>query len=301
MEDIFTLISSLQVEMNRLQCQAEELSPLASESIEKCGISEGMTVADIGCGTGHVSFLISDQVGSKGRVIGIDANPSAIELCRKTASSNKVKNVSFIVGNACDLSGDISGNSVDVTYSRFLLTHLQDPFAALREMIGITTRKGIIMIEDCDLTHWIVEPNDSYVNELWKWYEGIIRKKGGDPSLGRKLYQMFIQQGLDPKVDVYSLPITKINNKIWNSIIDVLNKLDEMGNREDSVNMEDSYRSYSSQEFTGEMKRSFSRPREEMQQPFKLYDLVNGLSSFMHGDYSLFVFPPIFRVWAQKS
>jgi ubiquinone/menaquinone biosynthesis C-methylase UbiE len=301
MEDIFTFISSLQVEMNRLQCQAEELSPLASESIEKCGISEGMTVADVGCGTGHVSFLVSNLVGPTGGVIGIDANPSAIELCRKTASSNEVKNVSFIVGNACDLSADISDNSVDVAYSRFLLTHLQDPFAAIREMIRITTLKGMIMIEDCDLTRWIVEPDDRYVNVLWKWYEGIIRKKGGDPTLGRKLYQMFIQQGLDPKVDVYSLPVTKNNNKIWNSIIDVLNKIDEMGNTEDVINIGDNYLSHNSQEFTGETKRSFSRPREEMQRPFKLRDLVNGLSSFMHGEYSLFVFPPIFRIWARKS
>jgi ubiquinone/menaquinone biosynthesis C-methylase UbiE len=293
MEDIFTFISNLQVEMNRLQCQAEELSPLASESIEKCGISEGMTVADVGCGTGHVSFLISQVVGSKGRVIGIDANPAAIELCRKTASSNEVKNVSFIVGNAYDLSGDISDNSADITYSRFLLTHLEDPLAAIREMIRITSREGIIMIEDCDLTHWIVEPNDKYVNELWKWYASIIRKKGGDPSLGRKLYRMFIQQGLDPKVDVYSLPVTKINNKIWNSIIDVLNKINEMRNTEDGLNRGDSDSSDNSQEFNGS--------RGKMRRPFKLYDLVNGLSSFKQGEYSLFVFPSIFRVWARKS
>ena len=41
----------------------------------------------------------------------------------------------------------------------------------------------------------------------------LFREKGSDPSLGRKLYQMFIQQGLDPKVDVYSLPITKFNDQ----------------------------------------------------------------------------------------
>ena len=292
MEDIFTLISSLQVEMNRLQYQAEQLSPHASESIERCGISRGMTVADVGCGTGQVSFLLSNVVGQTGRVIGIDANPSAIELCRKTASSNEVENVNFIVGNACDLSRDISDNSVDAAYSRFLLTHLQDPITAIREMIRITTRKGVIMMEDCDLTNWIVEPNDTYVNELWKWYETIIRKKGGDPTLGRKLYQMFIQQGLDPRLDVYSLPVTKVNNKMWSSIIDVLNKINEMGH---------SHRFYNSHEFTGEMQQSYSRPGEERQRPFKLHELANGLSSFMQGEYSLFVFPPIFRVWARKS
>jgi ubiquinone/menaquinone biosynthesis C-methylase UbiE len=292
MKDIFTFVANLQAEMNRLQCQAEELSPLVSESIEKCGISKGMSVADVGCGTGQVSFLMSSRVGPSGRVIGIDANTTAIELCRKTASTNKIKNVSFIVGSAYDLSRDLPNNSIDVAYSRFLLTHLEDPVAAMREMMRITTRKGLIMIEDCDLTHWIAEPDDRWINQLWKWYSSIIMKKGGDPTLGRKLYRMFIDQGLNPKVDVYSMPVTRTNRNIWISIIDVLKEIDKIRNTEDPLDIEDSYNSQGTREFI--------EPREEMQRPFKLHDLVNGLWSFSQGESSLFVFPIIFRVWARK-
>jgi ubiquinone/menaquinone biosynthesis C-methylase UbiE len=292
MKDIFAFVGNLQAEMNRLQCQAEELSPFVSESIEKCALLEGMSVVDVGCGTGQVSFLFSSTVGPTGRVIGIDTNTTAIKLCRKTASTKEVKNVSFIVGSACDLSRDLPDNSVDVAYSRFLLTHLEDPVAAISEMIRMTTRKGMIMIEDCDLTHWIVEPNDRWVNQLWKWYSSIIRKKGGDPTLGRKLYRMFLDQGLNPTVDAYSLPVTGINHNIWNSIIGVLKEIDETRNTEDPLNIESSGNSYGSQEFI--------EPREETQLPFKLRDLVNGLSRFSQRESSLFVFPLIFRVWARK-
>lgn len=293
MKDIFTFVANLQAEMNRLQCQAEELSPLVSESIEKCGISKGMSVVDVGCGTGQVSFLMSSRVGPRGRVIGIDANTTAIELCRKTASTKEIKNVSFIVRSAYDLSRDFPDNSIDVAYSRFMLTHLDNPVAAMREMMRITTRKGLIMIEDCDMTHWIAEPDDRWVNQLWKWYSSIIRRKGGDPTLGRKLYRMFIDQGLNPKVDVYSIPVTRINRNMWISIIEVLKEIDETRNTEDSLDIEDSHNSYGTQEFI--------EPREETQQPFKLHELVNGLSSFSHGESSLFVFPLIFRVWARKN
>ena len=278
MKNIFTIVSNLQAEMNRLQCQAEELSPFVSESMEKCEISKGMKVADIGCGTGQVSFLISRRVGPRGRVTGIDSNTTAVEFCRKTASSEKVKNVSFIVDNACDLSRDLLDNSVDISYSRFLLTHLEHPMAALKEMIRITAQEGVIMIEDSDLTKWIVEPNDQSVNQLWKWYSGIVRKKGGDPALGRKLYRMFIDQGLNPKVDVYSLPIIRTNRRMWNSIIEVLKKIDEIQNSDDLI----------------ESKR-------EAQRSFESYDLVNGLSRFSRSRFSLFVFPIVFRVWARKT
>lgn len=292
MKDIFTFIANLQAEMNRLQCQAEELSPLVLESIEKCGISEGMKVVDVGCGTGQVSFLISKLVGPRGAVIGIDANPTAIELCRNIATTERVKNVSFIVGNACDMSRDLQDNSIDISYSRFLLTHLEDPLAAIREMIRVTTREGIIMIEDCDLTHWIVEPDDRSVNQLWKWYSSIIMKNGGDPSLGRKLYRMFIDQGLNPKVDVYSLPVTRYNRKMWNSIIEVLKEIDE--NRNDDILKKGESDNSDSNKGSLESKR-------ETEGSFELRDLLDGLSSFSQGETSLFVFPLIFRVWARKT
>ena len=293
MEDIFTFIATLQAEMNRLQCQAEELSPLVLESIEKCGISEGMRVVDVGCGTGQVSFLISKTVGPRGAVIGIDANPTAIELCRNIATTEGFKNVSFIVGNACDMSHDLPDNSIDISYSRFLLTHLEDPLAVIREMIRVTRREGMIMIEDCDLTHWVVEPYDRSVSQLWKWYSSIIMKNGGDPSLGRKLYGMFIHQRLNPKVDVYSLPVTRYNRKMWNSIIEVLEEIDENRNGDDILNRGDG-RYSDSNRGSGDSKR-------ETERSFELRDLVNGLSSFSRDETSLFVFPLIFRVWARKT
>jgi ubiquinone/menaquinone biosynthesis C-methylase UbiE len=285
MEDTFSLISNLQAEMNRLQYQAEELSPLTSESIKKSGILEGMTVTDVGCGTGHVSFLLSKVVGKGGKVIGIDVNPAAIEFCRKRAQTNEVKNVSFMIGNAQDLSADISDGSIDAVYSRFLLTHLKDPRKVIKEMLRITRRQGIIMIEDCDLTHWIVEPDNKFVNILWKWYSSIIKKKGGNPSLGRKLYKMFIQQGLDPRIDVYSLPVTTANSKIWNSIIDVLNKIDEMKNFEEVLDIDGN---------------SVLRPHRR-HHTVKLHDLIDGLVSFSKNESSLFIFPLIYRVWAIRS
>ena len=294
MKDIFTFVANLRAEMNRLQCQAEELSPLVFESIEKCGISEGMRVVDVGCGTGQVSFLISKTVGPRGAVIGIDVNTTAIELCRNIATTEGVKNVSFIVGNACDMSHDLPDNSIDISYSRFLLTHLEDPLAAIREMIRITKRKGIIMIEDCDLTHWIVEPDDRSVNQLWRWYSNIIMKNGGDPTLGRKLYRMFIDQGLNPKVDVYSLPVTRHNRKMWNSIIEVLKEIDKNRNGGDDILKKGDSDS-------SDRNRGSVESMKETEGSFELHDMLDGLSSFSQNETSLFVFPLIFRVWTQKT
>jgi ubiquinone/menaquinone biosynthesis C-methylase UbiE len=67
------------------------LGVIPKEIIEKdygCGdpsryIREGETVLDLGSGSGKACYIISQIVGPRGRVIGIDFNPPMLELARK--------------------------------------------------------------------------------------------------------------------------------------------------------------------------------------------------------------------------
>jgi ubiquinone/menaquinone biosynthesis C-methylase UbiE len=47
------------------------------------GISAGMRVLDVGCGSGDVAFLLGSLVGSTGEVIGIDHDADALASARK--------------------------------------------------------------------------------------------------------------------------------------------------------------------------------------------------------------------------
>lgn len=257
--DIFSRISPLEEEMCRLQIQAEEFSGFVNEALKKIGISPGMSVADIGCGTGNVSFAMSHLVGSNGLVVGIDANPKAIDFCNKAASSKGIKNVQFMVGDAQKI--DLESYRFDTVFSRFLLQHVKDPSASLKELIRIAKLGGIVMVEDCDLQCWTVEPEDKHVKQLWTWYESIIRQKGSDPAIGRKLYRMFVNNGLKPQVEVYSLPIVWENRRMWDSIVSVLKKLNDSSSDE----------------------------------------IIKGIEDFKQKKESLFVFPLVFRVWAQVT
>jgi len=67
------------------------LKVIPDEILEKdygCGdpsryIREGETVLDLGSGSGKACYIISQIVGAKGKVIGIDFNPPMLELARK--------------------------------------------------------------------------------------------------------------------------------------------------------------------------------------------------------------------------
>jgi arsenite methyltransferase len=67
------------------------LRVIPKEIIEKdygCGdpsryINEGETVLDLGSGSGKACYIISQIVGARGKVVGVDFNPPMLELARK--------------------------------------------------------------------------------------------------------------------------------------------------------------------------------------------------------------------------
>lgn len=243
--------------MTRLQTQAEEFSSSTEESLMKLGIQSDMKVVDIGCGTGSVSFMISPLVGEHGRVVGVDSNQYAINYCNEIVRNNDVLNAKFIISDATSL--DFKTHTFDVAYSRFLFQHVKEASEALREMVRITKPGGVVMVEDCDLFTWLVYPKNESVSKLWHWYESIQVERGTDPEIGRKLYAMFLDEGLEPSVDVYSRSVYLNRDAFWKSITAVLEK----------INSEE------------------------------LKNLINGIKEFAATSNSLFVFPLVFRVWAR--
>ena len=71
------------------------LKVIPEEIIEKdygcgdlsCYVRQGETVLDLGSGSGKACYIISQIVGAKGRVIGVDFNPPMLELARKYQKS----------------------------------------------------------------------------------------------------------------------------------------------------------------------------------------------------------------------
>ncbi len=64
------------------------------------GLNRGMTVADVGTGTGFVAAGIAPRVR---RVIGIDNVPAMLEVARENLRALGVSNVELMVGDAARL------------------------------------------------------------------------------------------------------------------------------------------------------------------------------------------------------
>jgi hypothetical protein len=73
-------------------------------------------------------------------------------------------------------------------------------------MRRLTNKGGTIMIQDLDHApgSWLCYPEDKVFNTLRKVYVALIRRGGGDPLVGRKLYKLLINESLNANVDCYS-------------------------------------------------------------------------------------------------
>ena len=172
--------------VNRLRILHNIYGPDARELLLRAGIQPGMSVADLGCGTGMVTQLLAELVGPAGDVTGVDFSAAQIEQAR-TLVPSELTNVHFVEASATDTG--LPRETFDLVYCRFLFIHLPDPEAALREMRALLKPGGILVCEDGDLTSASSEPASS-LQEFSNLFGALGPKWGVDYTLGRRLFHL---------------------------------------------------------------------------------------------------------------
>ena len=161
--------------------------------LQRAGLKTGMRIADCGCGVGMVSRLLAVMVGRKGSVVGIDNSPEQVEQARLQAEADQLNNLTFVAADAT--STGLPRASFDMVYCRFLLLHLPDPVAALREMAALLKPAGTLVCEDGDLSAAGSMPF-SALNAFAELFGQLGAVRGVDYSISRRLYHLVIQEGL---------------------------------------------------------------------------------------------------------
>jgi ubiquinone/menaquinone biosynthesis C-methylase UbiE len=118
--------------VRRLSALHRIYSPTGRRILLRAGLKPGMNVADFGCGVGATTRMLAEMVGPTGTVTGIDMSEAQLEQGRRLCSDARLTNAIFARASAT--STNLPRNSFDLVYARFLLLHLVDPAAGLREM-----------------------------------------------------------------------------------------------------------------------------------------------------------------------
>src|SRR5215475_13357529 len=130
-------------EYQRLIEQAELFRPLTERMLRAAGIGAGMHVLDIGCGVGDVSFLVSEFVGPRGSVTGIDLDGAVLRLADERRAARGMTNVVFREADARSVDAE---RLFDAAVGRLVLMYMSDPTAALRLIAARVRPGGIVEI-----------------------------------------------------------------------------------------------------------------------------------------------------------
>jgi ubiquinone/menaquinone biosynthesis C-methylase UbiE len=129
-------------------------------------LKEGMSVLDVGCGTGAISKDIAEIVGNSGKVTGIDNTAKFIESGK--ISYRNVKNLEL---QHCDVFEFHPKQKFDLIVSARVLQWLNNPKDALLKMKSLLKPNGRISILDYNHNNleWNPEPPMS-MKEFYKTF-----------------------------------------------------------------------------------------------------------------------------------
>jgi len=113
-------------------------------SLQRLARSE--RVVDVGSGGGFDSFIAASQIGSEGKLVGIDMTKEMLEKSRSTAKLLGYKNVEFREGLAENLP--VEDNWADVVISNGVINLCADKRKVFTEILRVLRPGGRLQFAD---------------------------------------------------------------------------------------------------------------------------------------------------------
>jgi demethylmenaquinone methyltransferase/2-methoxy-6-polyprenyl-1,4-benzoquinol methylase len=95
-------------------------------AIQSLALHHGDTVVDLGCGTGLNFSLLQDQVGSRGRIIGVDLTDAMLDEARTRIAAHGWSNVDLIKSDAAVYVFPAEADGILSTFALTLVPEFDD-------------------------------------------------------------------------------------------------------------------------------------------------------------------------------
>jgi alpha-galactosidase len=102
---------SIEQAVKRFETGGRDIVAKRDEIVAACELKPGLSVADVGAGTGLITRPMAAQVGPQGKVYAVDITPQFIEHITKTAQAEGLHNIATILSSPT--SAKLPAQSVD--------------------------------------------------------------------------------------------------------------------------------------------------------------------------------------------
>jgi SAM-dependent methyltransferase len=153
----------------------------------EAGLAAGNRYVEFGCGLGYVTRWAT-SVGAD--ALGIDLSPDQVAEATTLAGGK----TEFRVGSVYDHG--LPPESFDVSYSRWLLIHLNRPVDAMRSIYSALKPGGLMVCEEADMSAMYAEPPSGY-HEYVELAFATGATLNVDYAGGRRMHRWASEAGFD--------------------------------------------------------------------------------------------------------
>lgn len=162
--------------LERSEREEEERTTLMVKSLK---LKPGMTVADIGAGSGRISLMMAEHVGDEGQVLAVDIQQEMLDLIRKKVKQRKIKNVELVKGT--EKSPRLHESTVDLALMVDVYHEFEFPYEMMLELSQAMKPGGRIVFVEFRL-----EDPDVPIKRVHKMTEAQVKKEMSPPEFGLK-------------------------------------------------------------------------------------------------------------------
>jgi arsenite methyltransferase len=188
-------------------------------------LKEGETVLDLGSGAGFDVFLAANQVGKKGKVIGVDMTPKMISKARKNAERENYTNVEFRLGEIENLP--VQDSSIDAIISNCVINLSPEKQKVFNDAYRVLNSGGRLAVSDVVAT---AELPEEMKNDM-ELYSGCVSGASTIDELEEMLKTAgFVNIEIKPKDDSKQFirewaPGSKISDYITSATIEAVKSM----------------------------------------------------------------------------
>ena len=154
----------------------------------------GMHVLDCGCGPGSITIGLAEVV-TPGGVVGIDIEPSQIDLARTQAVQRGCTNVRFDVGNVLHLPYPEA--TFDAVFGHTILMQFQDPLPVVAEVCRVVKPGGVVGFREPACDGNLYEPPEGAFKQYFALFMRMLQYNGSNPLVGHRLGALLSRAGVE--------------------------------------------------------------------------------------------------------
>jgi ubiquinone/menaquinone biosynthesis C-methylase UbiE len=172
-------------EAQRLIEQAEFLAPWVFDGVDLAGVGR---LLEVGMGVGAETRLLRARWPQL-RVVGCDIADGQLAHARRVLAADVASGaVELIRSSATEVP--LPDDSANAAFVCWLLEHVPDPAAVMRECARVVEPGGRIFVTEVYNTSLSVEPCQPVIDRYWAAVNTTQRLGGGHPNIGARLSEL---------------------------------------------------------------------------------------------------------------